>query len=169
MILSAGKHPVAPTATMATITSNFTELPCTHGDTPTQVEIIYEKMYRGTINVYNLGMTEDIEEALKHGDYNKDNEYDWRDNARQELVNTNPMREIDFVTELDYVMRNHKYHSCLVVTGVISKMTRVVVKYNQERFGEMVDPEIFGDMGKLYSMWIYAVTDEVQYEIEYEE
>ena len=111
---------------------------------------------------------EDIEEALKHGDYNKDNEYDWRDSARHELVNSNPMREVDFVTELDHEMRNHKYHSCLVVTGVIMKMTRVVVEYNQEHFGEMVDPEIFGDMGKLYSMWIYAVTDEVQFDIDYE-
>lgn len=101
---------------------------------------------------------DDMDDAIdaginwKGGDYSQDD----IDEARQQLVNT----------EQDFMKAVGRYEGVELVR-IIMKMEQEVKEYNEQN-GFDPDLSVFGDIGKLYSMWIYAITDEVNFEIEYE-
>ena len=65
---------------------------------------------------------------------------------------------------------------CLAVSVILlglyilcaGEMINRPTEYNEQN-GFDIDLSVFGDIGKLYSLWIYAITDEVDFEIDYDD
>ena len=139
------------------VTSNFRSL-----RNPDAEDKVYEGFRMRRIEEY----VDDMEDTINNDIDNQDpqdregEDYDWRDEARQEVVNTEPTTEQDF---MDYI-GNH-------LTGVqyvrfIMEMEKAVKNYNEQN-GFDYDLSLVGDIGKLYGMWVYVITDEVEFDIEY--
>ena len=123
----------------------------------------YKHLYRSTIENYVVNMLQWIEIDIEEGDdYSDENPYEWRDYARQYEVNTISKTEHDFLSAVG------EDAPAVRVCRIIMKMEEVVKNYNEEH-GYDFDTSVVGDIGKLYSMWIYAITDEVDFEIEYDD
>jgi len=88
------------------------------------------------------------------------------DENRQQLVNTIPKTEQDFMETFDRLKWNEGF-TCegVELVRLIMEMEKEVKEYNEEH-GFDFDTSVVGDIGKLYSMWIYAITDEVDFELE---
>jgi hypothetical protein len=123
----------------------------------------YNRLYRSTIESYVVNMLEliqiDIEED---GDYSDENPYDWRDYSRQYEVNNISKTEYDFLSAIG------EDSPAIRAVRIIMKMEEVV-KEHHEQNGFDFDMSLVGDIGKLYAMWIYVITDEVDFEIDYDE
>ena len=148
---------VSTDPTMPLISTNEDSLNYQTGDQ------FYNRLYRSTIDEYvvdMIGMIEiDIDEG---GDYSDENPYEWRDYARHQLVNT------FFKTEYEFLSAIGEDAPAVRVCRIIMKMMEVVKDYNEQN-GFDFDLSVFGDIGKLYSRWIYVITDEVDFEIDYDE
>ena len=148
---------VSTEPTMPIISTNEDRLDYQSGDQ------FYDRLYKSTIEEYVVNMRErieiDIEEA---GDYNDENPYDWREDARQYEVNTVLKTECDFLTDIGE-------DSPAVRAVRIIMMMEEVVKEHYEQNRDEFDMTVVGDIGKLYSVWIYAITEEVDFEIDYDD
>ena len=123
----------------------------------------YKHLYSSTIEEYVINMRERIEIDIEEGDdYSDENPYEWRDDARHYEVNTISKTEHDFLSAVG------EDAPAVRVCRIIMEMEKVVKKYNEEK-GYDFDTSVVGDIGKLYSMWIYAITDEVDFEIDYDD
>jgi hypothetical protein len=123
----------------------------------------YNNLYRSTIEDYVFDMRERIEIDIQEGgDYSDENPYEWRDYARHQLVNTIPKTEHEFLSAIG------EDAPAVRVCRIIMKMEEVVKEYYEQN-GFDFDMSVVGDIGKLYSMWIYAITDEVDFDIDYDD
>ena len=148
---------VSTEPTMPIISTNEDRLNYETGDQ------FYNNLYRSTIESYVVNMIGRIEIDIEEGgDYSDENPYDWRDYARQYEVNTIPKTEHDFLTAIG------EDSPAIRAVRIIMKMEEVVKEYNEQN-GFDFDMSVVGDMGKLYAMWIYVITDEVDFEIEYDD
>ena len=149
---------VSTEPTMPIISTNEDSLNYQTGDQ------FYNRLYRSAIEEYvfdMIGLIEiDIDEG---GDYSDENPYEWREYARYQLVNTSLKTEHDFLRAI-----GETNPPAVRVCRIIMKMEEVVKDYNEQN-GFDIDLSVFGNIGKLYSMWIYAITDEVDFEIDYDE
>jgi len=149
---------VSTKPTMPIISTNEDSLNYQTGDQ------FYNRLYRSAIEEYvfdMIGLIEiDIDEG---GDYSDENPYEWREYARYQLVNTSLKTEHDFLRAI-----GETNPPAVRVCRIIMKMEEVVKDYNEQN-GFDIDLSVFGNIGKLYSMWIYAITDEVDFEIDYDE
>jgi hypothetical protein len=123
---------------------------------------VYEGLRMRRLEEY----VDDMEDTINNDLDNQDpqdregEDYDWRDEARQEVVNTEPTTEQDF---MDYI---GDYLTGVQYVRFIMEMEKEVKNY-YEQTGLEVDMSVVGDIGKLYGMWVYAITDEVEFQIEY--
>ena len=126
----------------------------------------YKHLYRSTIEEYVINMRgrieNDIEEGDEYGDYSDENPYEWRDYAREHEVNSISKTEYEFLSAIG------EDAPAVRVCRIIMEMEKVVKDYN-EQIGYEFDMSVVGDIGKLYTMWVYAITDEVDFEIEYDD
>jgi hypothetical protein len=110
---------------------------------------------------------DDMDDAIYTGmklngrDYSQDD----IDEERQQLINAIPKTEQDFVGKMFFP--DTPDEQLKIIRIIMMKMEQEVKDY-YEQYGFDPDLSVFGDIGKLYSMWIYVITDEVNFEIEYE-
>ena len=125
----------------------------------------YNNMYRSAIEEYvfdMIGLIEiDIDEG--GGDYSDENPYEWREYGREQLVNTTSKTEHEFLRAI-----GETNPPTVRVCRIIMKMEEVVKEYNEQN-GFDFDMSVVGDIGKLYARWIYVITDEVDFEIDYDD
>jgi hypothetical protein len=136
---------------MATITNNASKI-ITENETN---DDDYNLLYSRTIKQYVKEMTEMIENEYGDLTDTEKEKYDWRDTAREIVVNSVEKAEEDFMDTIDEEI------TAIGMQRVIMKMMKIVMEYN-----EQFDTDIsrYSDIGKLYAMWIYIVTQEVDFE-----
>jgi len=125
---------------MATIKSNIEELKVTGTDA-------YSSMLNATLEEYEANM------RVRFG-YDEVSE-DYIEECRYYEVNMLDNTEYEALEAIG-TERN-----ALAVSRMIMKMIEVVYEYDESK------PDV--DIGKLYTTWRYAVTDDVEWEIEEEE
>lgn len=136
---------------MATITNNASKI-ITENETN---DDDYNLLYSRTIKQYVDDMTELIDNQYGDLTDTEKEKYDWRDTAREIVVNSVEKAEEDFMDTIDEEI------TAIGMQRVIMKMMKIVMEYN-----EQFDTDIsrYSDIGKLYAMWIYIVTQEVDFE-----
>ena len=129
---------------------------------PDAEDEVYERLRLRRVQEYVDDMMDAINNDLDNEDppEGMGEDYDWRDEARQEVVNTYPTTEQDF---MDYI---GNYLTGVQYVRFIMEMEKAVKNYNEEN-GFDYDTSVVGDIGKLYGMWVYVITDEVEFQIEY--
>jgi len=119
----------------------------------------YNLLFSRTIKQYVKDMSELIENEYEDLDDEEKEDYDWRDTARETAVNTFTKSEENFMDTLDEEI------TAIETQRVIMKMMKIVMEFNEGIDG--TDISVYSDIGKLYGMWIYIVTDEVDFKIAY--
>jgi len=149
---------VSTEPTMPIISTNEDRLDYQTGDQ------FYNRLYRSTIEEYVVDMIGRIEIDIEEGgDYSDENPYDWLDYARESVVYT-----ICSKTEYDFLTDIGEDSPAVRVVRIIMKMEEVVKEYHEQN-GLDFDMSVVGDIGELYAMWIYVITDEVDFEIDYDD
>lgn len=126
----------------------------------------YNLLFSKTIKQYVKEMTEMIENDYEDltdeekEEYKQDGgaEKDWREISREIVVNTRHKTEENFMDTLDEEI------TAIGTQRVIMKMMKIVMEYSEGFDG--VDISVYSDIGKLYQMWIYIVTEDVEFKIE---
>jgi hypothetical protein len=147
---------------MATITNNAQKI-ITENETN---DDDYNLLFSKTIKQYVKEMTEMIENDYEDltdeekEEYKQDGgaEKDWREISREIVVNTRHKTEENFMDTLDEEI------TAIGTQRVIMKMMKIVMEYSEGFDG--VDISVYSDIGKLYQMWIYIVTEDVEFKIE---
>jgi len=147
---------------MATITNNAQKI-ITENKTN---DDDYNLLFSRTIKQYVKEMTEMIENDYEDltdeekEEYKQDGgaEKDWREISREIVVNTRHKTEENFMDTLDEEI------TAIGTQRVIMKMMKIVMEYSEGFDG--VDISVYSDIGKLYQMWIYIVTEDVEFKIE---
>jgi len=137
---------------MATITNNAQKI-ITENETN---DDDYNLLYSRTIKQYVDDMTELIDNQYGDLTDTEKEKYDWRDTAREIVVNSVEKTEEDFMDTIDEEI------TAIGMQRVIMKMMKIVMEYTEEFDG--LDISRYSDIGKLYAMWIYIVTQEVDFE-----
>lgn len=155
-----------PTTTMASITTNEHELEILlnreNGNNR-----VYKNLYRYAIKEYISNMTMQMESDINLGEFSEENPYDY-DVAREEEVNSIVRTEDEFITAIG------EDTAAVYVCRTIMKMEQVVKDFNGAELFDVddsinLDKSVMGDIGQLYSTWIYAITKDVEFDIEYED
>jgi len=128
---------------MATIKSNIEELKVTGRDA-------YTTLFNDTLDEYEANM------RVRFG-YDEVSE-DYIEECRYYEVNMLDNTEYEALEAIG-TERN-----ALAVSRIIMEMVKAVLDFNPE-----IDEENITELGKLYTTWRYAVTDDVEWEIEEEE
>ena len=139
---------------MATITNNAQKI-ITENETN---DDDYNLLYSRTIKQYVDDMTELIDNQYGDLTDTEKEKYDWRDTAREIVVNSVEKTEEDFMDTIDEEI------TAIGMQRVIMKMMKIVMEYTEEFDG--LDISRYSDIGKLYQMWIYIVTEDVEFKIE---
>ena len=137
---------------MTTITNNAQKI-ITENETN---DDDYNLLYSRTIKQYVDDMTELIDNQYGDLTDTEKEKYDWRDTAREIVVNSVEKTEEDFMDTLDEEI------TAIGMQRVIMMMMKIVMEYTEEFDG--LDISRYSDIGKLYAMWIYIVTQEVDFE-----
>ena len=153
---------------MATITNNAQTI-IAESEHEDMTDDDYNLLFSRTIKQYVKEMTEIInneyEDLTEEDKANYDTENtsgnpfdDWKDISREIVVNTRHKTEENFMDTLDEEI------TAIGIQRVIMKMMKIVMEYNEGFDG--VDISVYSDIGKLYQMWIYIVTEDVEFKIE---
>ncbi len=145
---------------MATITNNAQTI-ITESEYEDMTDDDYNLLFSRTIKQYVKEMTEMIENEFEDLTDEEKADYDmndWKDISREIVVNTRHKTEENFMDTLDEEI------TAIGTQRVIMKMMKIVMEYSEGFDG--VDISVYSDIGKLYQMWIYIVTEEVDFEIE---
>ena len=145
MILTFGTYPVPFKATkMATIKSNTEELKMSW-------TTAYGTLFNDTLVEYESNMRERF-------DYDEMSE-DYIDECRYYEVNMLDNTEQE---ALEAIGTNC---NALAVSRMIMGMNKAVIDYHEEN-GFDIDVSKLTEIGKLYTLWRYVITDAVEWEIE---
>mgnify|MGYP005997232769 CR=1 FL=1 len=131
---------------MATIKSNTEELKVAGIDA-------YSSMLNATIEEYEENM------RVRFG-YDEVSE-DYIDECRYYEVNMLDNTEYEALEAIG------RERNALAVSRMIMKMTKTVIDYHEEN-GLDLDVSKLTEIGKLYTLWRYVITDAVEWEIEEE-
>jgi len=145
---------------MATITNNAQTI-ITESEYEDMTDDDYNLLFSRTIKQYVKEMTEMIENEFEDLTDEEKADYDmndWKDISREIVVNTRHKTEENFMDTLDEEI------TAIGTQRVIMKMMKIVMEYSEGFDG--IDISVYSDIGKLYQMWIYIVTEEVDFEIE---
>jgi len=138
LILSAGKHPVAPTATMTTIKCNTEELKVSEFNA-------YDTLFNDTLDEYEASMRERFDLGAISEEHLAE--------CREFEVNT-----ID-KTEYEALEAIGENCNALAVSRMIMGMLEAVLDFNPE-----LDVGELTELGKLYTTWRYVITMGVEWE-----
>ena len=130
-----------------TIKSNINELKVTERDA-------YSTLFNDTLDEYEASMRE-------HFEYGEPLEY-YIEGCREYEANTFEKTEYE---ALEAIGENC---NALAVSRMIMGMTKAIVEFHNEN-GYDIDPEKLTELGSLYTLWRYVVTNDVEWEIEEEE
>jgi hypothetical protein len=128
---------------MATITNNISDLKVIEFNA-------YDTLFNDTLEEYGANMCERLE-------YDEVTE-DYIEECRYYEVNFNENTEDDALEAIG------KKCNALAVSRMIMGMTKAVLDFDVD-----IDKEKLTELGKLYTLWRYVVTDGVEWEIEEEE
>ena len=122
-------------------------------------DVDYNRLMENTLTNYVNAIKERMPLDLR--DASNDDDFDWRDVTRQAVVNTTVKTEEDFMDALEDIWRL----SPIKTQRIIMAMTKCVIDYTVSNYGsDAIDSSVFSDIGKLYGLWIYHVTEEVEFE-----
>ena len=142
---------------MATINNNAQKIIMENASSDDDYNLLFSR----TIKQYVKEMTEMINNEYEDLTDEEKADYDmndWKDISREILVNTRHKTEENFMDTLDEEI------TAIGIQRVIMKMMKIVMEYNEGFDG--VDISVYSDIGKLYQMWIYIVTEDVEFKIE---
>ena len=128
---------------MATITNNISELKVIEFNA-------YDTLFNDTLDEYGANMCERFE-------YDEVSE-DYIEECRKFEVNFNENTEDDALEAIG------KKCNALAVSRMIMGMTKAVLDFDVD-----IDMTALTELGKLYTLWRYVVTNDVEWEIEEEE
>jgi hypothetical protein len=121
-------------------------------------DVDYNRLMENTLINYVDAIKERMPVDLS--EYDGD-DFDWRDVTREAVVNTTVKTEDDFMDALEDIWRL----SPIKTQRIIMAMTKCVIDYTVSNYGsDAIDSSVFSDIGKLYALWIYHVTSEVDFE-----
>ena len=142
-----GTYPVAPTATMATIKMNTENVLCDNTEYGDLIDEVIEEY--GENMRERFGYDEVTEDYIEECRYY---EVTMLDNTEDEALES-------IITKGNLNARR--------TAKIIMKMTKTVIDYHEDN-GDDLDVSKLCDIGKLYSLWRYVITDAVEWEIEEE-
>jgi len=142
-----GTYRVAPTATMATIKMKTENVLCDNTEYGDFIDEVIEEYGENMRERFSYDeVTEDYIEECRYYEVNMlDNTEDEALESIIEKGNLNARR----------------------TAKIIMKMTKTVIDYHEEN-GYDLDVSKLTEIGKLYSLWRYVITDAVEWEIEEE-
>jgi hypothetical protein len=128
---------------MATIKCNISELKVTGRDA-------YTTLLNDTLDEYEANMRESIDLGA----------------ISDEHIEECREFEVNCIEKTEYEALEAIGEKCnaLAVSRMIMGMTKAVVDFDND-----IDPEKLTELGKLYTLWRYVVTNDVEWEIEEEE